>query len=177
MSTNEENRTSATVLSNASMSSGNHFYLISTLLLTIILPVAWIIGDLLSVRNLAASWSLVGRWFLFWGVGIRLFTAGLSQIARPSFTLRSIFQIKSLESAPIVRELGFSNLGIGIAGIISVLLVPWRVPAAFIACVFLGAAALQHALKKPASGNEWVALVTDAIIFFVLAGFLTFSLV
>jgi hypothetical protein len=34
---------------------------------------------------------LVGHWFVFWGVGIRLGLAGLRQFLQPSFTARDIF--------------------------------------------------------------------------------------
>jgi len=160
------------------MRSGrNRFYLFYTLLLMIVLPILSILAELLLVKNTPAVWKLVGQWFLFWAVGVRLFTAGLNQIARPSFTLQSIFHINNLESGIIVRELGISNVGTGIGGIVSLLLVSWRVPIAFIAAVFLGAAALQHAIKKPVSENQWIALFTDALIFLVLVGFLILSFV
>jgi hypothetical protein len=33
---------------------------------------------------------LIGKWFTFWAVGVRLFLAGLMQVFRPQFTARSI---------------------------------------------------------------------------------------
>ena len=108
---------------------------------------------------------------------MRLFTAGLSQVTRPAFTLETIFHIENAEGTVIVRELGFANVGTGLAGMISLLLPSWRVPVAFVAGVFLGIAAVQHAVKRPASRHEAVALVTDAFVFLVLAAFVILSFV
>jgi hypothetical protein len=35
-------------------------------------------------------WLLLGRWFVFWAVGVRLLTAGIRQIAQPRFTAETI---------------------------------------------------------------------------------------
>ena len=122
-------------------------------------------------------WLTVGKWFVFWAVGWRLLTTGLSQVARPAFTLLTIFRFGSVESAPIVRELGFANVGTGLAGIVSMYLPSWRVPVAFASCVFLGTAAAQHAVKGSASREELVALLTDAFVFLVLAVFVALSFI
>jgi len=60
--------------------------------------------------------NLVGKWFIFSAVGLRLFIAGLRQTLNPSFTAESIFHIKDKESFVIVKELGFANICMGTAG-------------------------------------------------------------
>ena len=44
---------------------------------------------------------LVGRWFVFWGVGVRLTLAGLRQFFHPAFTATEIFHMKSGEALPL----------------------------------------------------------------------------
>ena len=63
---------------------------------------------------------LVGRWWTFWAVGVRLFIAGLRQVTQPRFTAEEIFGIYDTASFPIVREIGFGNLSMGAFGICSI---------------------------------------------------------
>jgi hypothetical protein len=114
---------------------------------------------------------VIGRWFIFWGVGVRLFTAGLKQVSQPSFTA-SIMKIKSKDSYMVIRELGFANLAIGAVALITVFNTQWLVPAALAGAIFYGAAGFQHVLKKPATTLETVALVSDLGMFAICAGFL-----
>ena len=67
--------------------------------------------------DMGAMMGLVGKWFTFWGVGARLFLAGLNQVFRPSFTAEEIFEIGDPAVLPIVREIGFANLAIGTFGL------------------------------------------------------------
>jgi len=160
-----------------SSSTRDRFYLLYVLLLTLILPLVSILVEVYTFRSTLAVWKLAGRWFLFWAIGIRLFTAGISQVVRPGFTLHSIFHITSTESYVVVRELGFGNICLGLAGILSIVLGSWRIPVAFIAGLFLGLDAVQHAIKGPASRNELLALITDALVCLVMAVFVFLSYV
>ena len=119
--------------------------------------------------DLSFSFQLFGKWFIFSAVGLRLFIAGLQQSLNPSFTAKEIFHIESSESYPIVRELGFANLCFGIIGVISFFKPEWRLVSAFASGIYYGLAALLHIIKKTAGANEVFALVTDMIIFGVLA--------
>lgn len=92
---------------------------------------------------------------------MRLFTAGLRQVAKPAFTAEVIFHATSADSHVVVRELGIANLCIGALGIASLWLPGWRPEAAFVGLLFFGAAGVLHAIKRPAGGNEWVAMLSD----------------
>jgi hypothetical protein len=49
---------------------------------------------------------LAGKWYVFWGAGVRLAGAGIRQCLRPQFTAREIFSMKTDEALPIIREHG-----------------------------------------------------------------------
>ena len=57
-------------------------YLISVLLFMLVLPAASIIIQW-QVSKAEIGWQLIGKWFVFWSVGIRLFIAGLRQATKP----------------------------------------------------------------------------------------------
>ena len=85
-------------------------YLASIVLLMLVLPAAGVIVEALWFGSAADVMLLVGKWFVFWAVGVRLFIAGVRQVAQPQFTAESIFEIKDRAAFGIVRELGFANL-------------------------------------------------------------------
>jgi hypothetical protein len=113
----------------------------------------------------AVSGDLLGKWFIFWAVGIRLFTAGIKQASNPEFTATQIFKFNSRESYIVIRELGFANMALGTMGILSVINEQWRLIAAITSGLFFGLAGVQHLLKKPVSQNEWIAEIYDLLVF------------
>jgi hypothetical protein len=149
----------------------NKVYLFTILLLMLIFPVISIAIDSSYHLELALI-ELIGKWFVFWAIGIRLLLAGTRQAAKPAFTLEEIFHINNKESEVIVRELGFANICFGIAGIISIFIPDWRSAAGFIGGLYMGIAGVYHIIKKPVSPNEIIAMVSDLFIFLVLAVYL-----
>lgn len=111
---------------------------------------------------------VIGKWFLFWAVGMRLFTAGIRQAIKPEFTARDIFHINDSQSHVIVRELGFMNICLGLTAILSLFIPGWRTAAAFAGGLYMSIAGIQHIIKKPVSPNEVVAMVSDLFIFVVM---------
>ena len=91
-------------------------YFASVLLLLLIFPLASIAVEAIRFGHSITDMSLIGEWFVFWAVGIRLFVVGLRQVFQPSFTAVEIFEIHEPKAFAIVRELGFANLSIGILG-------------------------------------------------------------
>jgi hypothetical protein len=146
----------------------NKQYLIVVSVLTFVLPAIGFIADHL-ISNTSLTFALFGKWFIFSAVGIRLFVAGIRQTTKPSFTAQEIFHINSPDVLPVVRELGFANLCFGLVAIISLFKPEWRIVSAFASGLYYGVAGLQHLIKKPAGTNEQFALVTDLLIFAVLA--------
>ncbi len=114
---------------------------------------------------------LVGKWFTFWAVGVRLFLAGVMQTLRPQFTAQSIFDIKDEGALAVVREVGFGNLAIGTLGLASLAEPDWLMPAAIAGGLFYGLAGVGHAIRKTRNLKEQIALVSDLLIFALLAVF------
>ncbi len=136
-----------------------------------LLPALSVITESIVNNNHAALIALVGKWFVFWAIGIRLFTAGLRQIIKPRLTAEGIFGIKDKASWTIVRELGFANFGMGLAGILSLWLSSWRPAVALIAGLFLLLDGLLHLFNKR-NFEENVAMYSDLLVGVVMAAYL-----
>ncbi|SFR93795.1 hypothetical protein SAMN04487846_0857 [Microbacterium sp. cf046] len=117
-----------------------------------------------------------GVWWVFWGIGVRLLAAGVSQILRPQFTSKEILHIDAPEAAQIVQELGFMNLSIGLAAVISVFVPEWAPAIGLAGGGFLLLAGLRHLPKKDKSAKEWVACLTDLLVGVVGVAFAVGSL-
>jgi hypothetical protein len=114
---------------------------------------------------------LVGKWFVFWAVGVRLVTAGLRQLFHPGFTAREIFHIEGDEALTLVRELGVSNFAVGVVGLAAVAIPTFVLPSAITAGVFYGVAGARHVLETGRSRNQTLAMLSDLFVFAVLATF------
>lgn len=153
-----------------------HSYEIIIITITVVLPVIFAIGhSLLITGGLDVSIFAIALafWTVFWGIGVRLLLAGIKQIAQPDFTARAILGIKSKETRVIVRKLGFANVAIGLAGILSLWFTHWSPVVALIGGLFLGLDGIQHLTKKKRNTKENVAMITDL---FVAVVALTFAI-
>ena len=151
-------------------------YFASVLLLTVVLPVISIVIEAAGFPSGAVLTLLVGRWFVFWAVGVRLFVAGIRQIGQPQFTAGEIFGIRDPASLPIVREVGFGNLAMGFLGICSIFRADWVVPGAIVGGLYYGLAGFGHVFKKDRNPKERLALISDIAMFALLAWFTLRSL-
>ncbi|GAB2809518.1 DUF6790 family protein [Ferruginibacter profundus] len=149
----------------------NKKYIIVVTVFTFLLPLLCTAIEVVTQKSAVFSFELLGKWFIFSAVGLRLFVAGIKQSTDPAFTAKEIFHLNNPDSFPIVRELGFANLCFGLTGIISLFMPQWRMVSAFGSGLYYGIAGLQHLIKKPAGANEKFALVTDIIIFFFLLAY------
>jgi len=149
--------------------------LISVLLFMFILPVFSILIEW-HFRQSPLGWVLVGKWFVFWAVGVRLFIAGIRQLTKPAFTAKEIFHLSGEESFIIIKELGLANICFGTIGILSLFKVAWCEAAAITGGLYFGLAGIQHLFKKPDSNNEVIAMVSDIYIFVLLLLYLGFTL-
>jgi hypothetical protein len=146
-------------------------YLVVVVLLMGVLPVVSIVAEAALSHGGADLAHLIGKWFVFWPVGVRLILAGLRQIANPSFTAESIFGVRDKGALTIVRELGFGNLSIGLLGACALFTSGWITPAAVAGGLFYGLAGVQHLMKGDRNTKETIAMVSDLFIFLVLAGY------
>ena len=103
-------------IQNQPTSQINKPYLFFVLLVMLVLPLLSDAIEHYVSKEQSSLMNLVGKWFIFSAVGLRLFIAGLRQTLNPSFTAESIFHIKDKESFVIVKELGFANICMGTAG-------------------------------------------------------------
>ena len=151
-------------------------YLAVIVLLMGVLPIASILVEFVLLHSSADLLFLIGKWFVFWSVGVRLPLAGLRQIANPEFTAETIFDVKEKAALTIVQELGFGNLAIGLLGALTLLNRQWIAPTAIVGGLFYGLAGIKHLVKGDRNATENIAMVSDLFIAIVLAIYLAFVL-
>jgi hypothetical protein len=147
-------------------------YFIFVTLFLFVLPVISVFVEALLRSGSADLVLLAGKWFVFWGVGVRLFIAGVRQVAQPRFTAESIFQVEDRGALAVVREVGFANLAMGALGLLTLAKPDFLVAAAIVGGLYYGLASAGHAVRGDKNASEWTALVTDLFMFFLLAAFL-----
>jgi hypothetical protein len=123
-------------------------YILMIILLMFVFPIVSILAEKFFFKSNLGINYLIGKWFVFWAVGVRLFLAGLRQSVQPQFTAEKILGIKASDQRITVQELGFANLSMGTLGIISILNGNWIVPSAIVGCLFIGLAGIRHIFKK-----------------------------
>ncbi len=151
-------------------------YLVMVVGLMVVLPIVSTVVELVAVPG-SEPVAVAGKWFLFWGAGVRLFTAGVSQVLRPQFTSQAILGEENPTANQVVQELGFANLGLGVVGIVGAWVPGWAVPAAIAPAVFLLAAGIRHIVKPGKNRMELIATLSDLLVGAVLAVFVVWSLV
>lgn len=150
-------------------------YFASVILLLFVFPIASVAINA-HLRPDIGILVLIGRWFTFWAVGVRLFIAGIRQVVQPEFTAHEIFQIPGKAALPIVREVGFANLSMGLLGLIVLLRLEWTIPAALVGGLYYGLAGVGHLGQRDKNAKEQTALVSDFFVFLVLSVFVIKSL-
>ena len=151
-------------------------YFVQVILLLLIIPVASVTTEAVLSRHTVNIILLIGRWFAFWAVGVRLFIAGARQVVQPRFTAEEIFGIHEHASFAIVREVGFANLSMGLLGICSVIRIGWILPAALVGGLYYGLAGIGHIFQKGKNAKEYMAMISDGFVFLVLLAFVLHDL-
>lgn len=148
-------------------------YFVVIALFMLILPLACVAAEYSWLHTSTDLVALSGKWFVFWGVGMRLGLAGFRQAFNPAFTARDIFEIEDERVHPIVRELGFANLALASLGLMA--LVPgWTTPAALAGGLFFALAGWKHVVARERNLTRTVAMMSDVFIALVLAIYLAF---
>jgi hypothetical protein len=147
-------------------------YLVMVVALMVVAPIVSVLIEYVAIGSAADVVGLIGRWFVFWAVGVRLLTAGFSQMLRPGFTSSAILGVEEKNAEKLVVELGFGNTAIGVAGVLSYFNPGWVVPVALVGMVFLGLAGLAHIRNAGKNIKENVATLSDLFVAVVLAGYL-----
>lgn len=144
-------------------------YLASVLLLMLVFPAASVYADHAFLQTTTPLIELVGKWFVFWGAGVRLLLAGLRQFFQPRFTAKKIFDIESDEALPLVRELGVANFATGVVGIASLAMPSFVLPVAISAGIFYGIAGIRHLVDGGRTADENIAMISDLFVFLIFA--------
>jgi hypothetical protein len=90
-------------------------YYATVLALMVVFPLLSIAIDS-SVHHASPDLFLIGKWLVFWAVGVRLLLAGLRQVVQPQYTAKTILGIEGNGALFAIRELGFANAAIGAVG-------------------------------------------------------------
>ena len=150
-------------------------YFLVIAIFMLILPVLSIAAEFSWLHTSSDLIELMGKWFAFWGVGMRLGIAGVRQAFNPAFTAQDVFEIDDPRVFPIVRELGFANLALGLLGLLAVF-PHWTTPAALAGGLFFALAGWKHVTAKDRNLTRTVAMASDLFIALVLAAYLGLSL-
>lgn len=150
-------------------------YFVVIALFMLILPSACVAAEYAWLHTSNDLVTLTGKWFAFWGVGMRLGIAGMRQAFNPAFTAHDIFEIEDEKAHQIVRELGFANLALALLGLLA-LFPGWAAPAALAGGVFFGLAGWKHVSAGKRNLTRTVAMISDLFIATVLLGFLVLTL-
>lgn len=145
-------------------------YFINVVATALLLPILSVVCEYF-LHNKPLTLHTAGAWFVFWAVGVRLLIAGIRQISKPAFTA-SIFGISSSESYPVIRELGFANVTMGMTACLALFYTSFYVPGILLGMLYFGLAGFMHVSKKAATFNEGVALVSDLYVFIICMGLL-----
>jgi hypothetical protein len=124
------------------------------------------------IDHVVFNWPTYWKWFIFWGLGIRLFFKGIKLASTPQFTGLSLSSFKNRDSYLLLLELGFANMALGSMGILSVINDQWRLIAAIAGAIYFGLADMLRLLKKPGGRHELVALIYNLLVFAGLVGYL-----
>lgn len=140
-------------------------YAIIAIGLMVVLPLMSVLFEFLTAPGTADVLHLVGKWFAFWGIGVRLLIAGVNQAVRPGFTAKGIFNVTDSAAETIVTELGYANVAFGLIGILSLPFPQTFLTATVISGgLFLGLDGFLHVRSKYRTQNETIAMATDFVI-------------
>ena len=151
-------------------------HLVIVVLTMLALPLVSILIELRASVGGPGLWPLIGKWFVFWGVGIRLAIAGGRQIIRPELTATGIFGVTDKAAFPLAQELGFWNLAIGVVAIATLKWPDWLVPVALAAALFYGMAGALHVASGDRNFAASTAMISDLGIAALLAAFVVVTL-
>jgi hypothetical protein len=144
-----------------------YFFVVAAL--TLLLPIGSAV-----LEHGAPDWlSSLGKWTAFWATGVRLFTAGASQVFRPAFTLKEMFEIDGDAATPVVQELGFANIAMGALGLSALINPMLAFGGALVGGLYYGLAGARHVGDRThkRNGLRSAALASDLWVFAVLAAF------
>ncbi|MGO9317323.1 MAG: DUF6790 family protein [Terracidiphilus sp.] len=143
----------------------------------VLLPIFSIGNEHYILHSPAPLMLLVGKWFVFWSAGVRIFGAGLRQFFQPRFTVEEIFGIRNEGALPFVRELGIANFATGTVGVLSIVQSSFILPVAIIATLFFGIAGIRHVTDKHKNLKQYMTTATDLFVSLALIGYIAYAVI
>ena len=138
-------------------------YYFATWGLMLAIPAVAVLIELMTGSSQDVVW-LVAKWFVFWGIGIRMLTAGIRQVAQPAFTARTLFRFEEPGAEKLVSEIGFGNLAMGSVATASLLFPSFTIPLGLAGGLFLALAGIKHVTNADRTIIETTAMITDLIV-------------
>jgi hypothetical protein len=145
-------------------------------MLMVVLPILSILSELLIFPTSTEFMPLVGKWFVFWAMGIRLFLTGLHQAIAPQFIVKQRFAIKTKEPPIIVKESEFATLAIGCLGIIALFSQAWIMPAAMTGGLFYALEGIRYLEQNERDPQNNMKMLADLFTFIVLLAYFSWAI-
>jgi hypothetical protein len=155
--------------------SGHHRNILSLsmdFLLLAILPLLSVAGEQHFV-NASISIILLGKWFLFWTIGVRLMVKGFAQVIRSVRNGNSSLLNRD-ETGDFTKMLGLAKMALAGMGFLCVVNDQWSLLATITVGVYLGLTGFQHDFKRPTTTRGWMSMSYDFLVFTVIAVCLVF---
>ena len=146
-------------------------YYVSVLLLTLILPGGSVYAQQALSHSVLPLMLLVGKWFTFWAVGVRLLIAGIRQQWQPKFTAQEIFGVMSDDPLVFIEELGMANAAMGVIGIIAVFVPSFVLPAAIVGGLYYAQAGIGHLHHSRRNAHRNFAMISDLFVAVMLLAY------
>ena len=152
-------------------------YYASVLLLTLILPGSCVYAQQALSHGDLPLMLLIGKWFTFWAVGVRLFIAGIRQQIQPRFTAQEIFGIMSDDPLVFIEELGMANAAMGVIGIVAVFVPSFVLPAAIVGGLYYAQAGVGHLHHSRRNAHRNFAMISDLFVAAMLLAYVLWALI
>jgi hypothetical protein len=152
-------------------------YYASVLLLTLILPAGSVYAEQALAHSVLPLMLLIGKWFVFWAGGVRLFIAGTRQQVRPRATAQEIFGIMSDDPLVFIEELGMANAAMGVIGIVAVFVPAFVMPAAIVTGLYYAQAGIGHVRHGGRNAQRTLAMISDLFVAVMLLGYVGWALI
>jgi hypothetical protein len=143
-----------------STQKGDVLYVLIDVIMIVILPLTCSMTEKW-VMHVATNWMLLGKWFVFWAFGFRLFTSGIKQASDPSFAVKK----SNNDLIEIVRKLGIANICLGTGGILSLINESWRQVIAILGCLFFGLDAIRCLTVGLSSAAQKLLMLFNVVMF------------
>ena len=145
------------------------FHTITVFVNILVLPIISIVINLIinnRKNNSENIFEIIGKWFIFWSLGVRLIIAGLMQIFNPIYT-NNLLQL-SLNDFIIIRELGLANFSIGLLCTISYFKKSLQKYVCIYMFIFFTGASILHIIRiENINFDELISLITDIILIII----------